>query len=98
MAMNEVASLPYLKVSTEPVLVRIASEPRIVLTARGYAPVVEILECRTKEARLFFIAAKSLADRLEAMRRENGGAFVGLEFWVRKASEDRMAQYVVEAP
>lgn len=96
--MNDTTRLPYLKVGTEPVLIRVISEPQVVFTARGYAPVVEVIDCRNEELWLLFIAAKSLADRLESMRKNNGGAFVGLEFWVKKASEDRMAQYVVETP
>jgi len=74
----------------------ITSEPYVVFTKRGYQPAVDIIDTKTKKEFFLYIGAKSLAVPLETLRQENDGNFKGLEFWVRKESNDRMARYVIE--
>jgi len=88
----------YLKVGTEPLLLRITSEPYVIYTSRGYAPVVDVADCKTSEVFTMFISAASIARKLESLRRANDNSFTGLEFWIRKESNDRMAPYVLEQP
>lgn len=86
----------YLKVGVEPRLVRVTSEAYVIYTSRGYAPVFDVEECETGEGYVMFISARSLAQQVESLRKKNGGQFTGLEFWVRKKSDDQMAAYIVE--
>lgn len=77
--------------------VRIISEPYVVLTLRGYAPVVDVFELHEKVKYSLYIQAKSLAEKLEVLRNDNKGLFAGLEFIVSKASTDKFSLYVVES-
>lgn len=43
-----------------------------------------------------FISARSLATQLEILRDSNGGVFMGLEFWIRKASYEKTSLYILE--
>ena len=45
---------------------------------------------------MLYISAKSLATNLERLRKENGDKFTGLKFFLRKESNEKLAQYVVE--
>ena len=90
--------LEYLRVGTDPSLIRISSEPYVVFTARGYAPVIEVTDCKSGKSYLLFISARSIAEKLEDLRKANSNRFTGIEIWISKESTDRMARYVVEAP
>jgi hypothetical protein len=79
---------------TKPVRIKIISDPYIIDTVFGYAPVIDVAV--GKASFYFFIGTKSLADGIEKLRAENGGAFIGLELKVRRASDDKKAPYVVE--
>ena len=92
------ASTNYLKVGTEPILVRITTEPYVILTFKGYAPVVDVIDCKSSKEYVFFISSKSASEQLEQMRKNNGDRFTGIEVWIRKESDDKMARYILEAP
>ncbi len=81
----------------EPVNLKIVTEPYVVLTARGYAPVVDIEVDGETDRKVMFISAASLSQVLEEFRSENEGNFTGIHIKVRKESPDRFAKYVVEA-
>jgi hypothetical protein len=88
--------LEKLKVTEEPVRVRIDSEPFVVFTPFGYAGAVEAYLPKKKHSRLLMLSASSLAKAIEEMRQKNGGKFVGIEFWVNKKNSDKRAPYEVE--
>ena len=83
--------------TVDPVTVKIITEPYVVLTARGYAPVVDIEVDGDAERKVMFISAASLSQALEELRSENGGHFAGIRMRVRKESADRFAKYIVES-
>jgi len=86
---------PQLKVSTEWVSVEVISEADVFPTFRGYAPVLHVrIEDTTNES-ILYISAVSLCERLEELRKQNGGRFTGLRFGVRKESEEHYAKYEV---
>ena len=88
---------PSLKVGTGWIELEIISEPDVVLTFKGYAPILQVREISTGSEYRFYISAKSLADPLEKLRKDNGDIFEGIQFRVRKESMDKMAKYEVDA-
>ena len=85
---------PNLKVGTEWVAVEILSEPYVVMTIRGFAPVVDV---KTPQGDfILYISSKSMSDGLVPMLEASSNVFKGLKFKVKKESEDKMARYVVE--
>jgi hypothetical protein len=86
----------YLRIDIEPKRLLITSEPYVIYTARGYQPVVDVVELRSKREYYVFISAKSISQKLEALRHENAGKLAGLEIWIRKESSEKMAGYLVE--
>lgn len=88
------AELQNLKVGVEWIDVEVTSEPYVVMTMRGYAPVVEVRAA--SETRRMFIGSKTLSQALDPAVKKQGGRFTGLKFRVRKESGDQMAPYIVE--
>ena len=85
---------PTLKVGVEPVEADIVSEPYVVMTFRGYAPVVDVQSGGATHA--LYISARSLSNALEPLVKANAGKFSGLKLRLKKESEDKMAAYIVE--
>lgn len=83
-----------LKVGIEWIAVEVVSEPYVVMSFRGYAPVVDVTGPAGKQ--VLFISSKSISEGLDPLVQANGGKFLGLKLRLRKGSEDRMAPYVVE--
>ncbi len=96
--MDEARKKP-ISVTTEAVILKIVSEPTVFLTFRGYAPVVEVRldGDPAGETNFLYIAAKSLSEPLEELRRKNGGKFTGLHLRLRKESADKFAPYIVQS-
>jgi hypothetical protein len=94
--MSEI-SIASLKVGTAWTELEVASEPDVVLTFRGYAPVLEVRVVQSGLIKHLYISAKSLSVELENLRRQNKGAFKGLRFRLRKESADQTAPYVLES-
>jgi hypothetical protein len=90
--------LPRLEIRTGWVELTVTCEPFVVMTFKGYAPAVHVRVIQTGLDYLLYISAKSLAEGLEPMRKNNGGRFSGLRFQVRKASEDKFAKYELRQP
>ena len=61
--------LPSLKVSTGWIELEIVSEPDVVLTFKGYAPILRVRKSRTGVEYILYISAKSLAEPLEELRK-----------------------------
>jgi hypothetical protein len=85
---------PTLKVGIDWIPVEIASEPYVVMTVRGYAPVVDVKGPQGEF--ILYISSKSISDGLEPLVEAGGGKFAGLKLRVKKESEDKMARYIVE--
>ena len=85
---------PNLKVGTEFIPVEIHSEPYVVMTVRGFAPVVDV---KTPGGDfILYISSKSMSDGLVPLLEAADGKFKGLKLRVKKESEDKMARYIVE--
>lgn len=85
-----------LKIGVEPKRLLVTSNPYVMYSARGYVPILDVLELKTKKEYSIYVSAKSIASNLEQLRSENGGSLVGCEIWVRKAGPEKTAQYIVE--
>jgi hypothetical protein len=85
---------PTLKVGVEPVSIEITSEPHVINTVRGYAPVVDVKAPGGDF--ILYISSKSMSDGLEPLVKAGGGTFKGLKVKVKKESDDKMARYIVE--
>ncbi len=94
MADNE--KLEYLIISTDAIVVEIVSEPKVVMTYRGYAPVVEVKVEGEAQNRLMYINSKSISTTLETLRLENNGKFTGITIRIRKESNDKFAKYIID--
>ena len=86
----------FVRFGVEDVVVEIVSEPFVVNTFRGYAPVVNVKVEGEEGTKSMYISAKSLADSLTPMVDENGGKFTGLKLKIKKESADNRAPYIVE--
>ena len=89
-------TLPSLKVGTGWIPLEIISEPNVVLTFRGYAPILRVQKCRTGVEYSLYISAKSLAEPLEELRKNNDGIFKGIRLRIRKESMEQMSKYEIE--
>ena len=89
-------SVPSLKVGTGWIELEIVSEPDVVLSYRGYAPTLRVRNSRTSLEYLLYISARSLAEPLETLRKNNAGIFKGIRFRIRKESMEQMAKYEIE--
>lgn len=88
--------LPVLKVGVEWIELEIISESDVALTTFGYTPFLKVREIKTGVKYRFYISAKSLAEPLEKLRKNNNAIFEGIQFRVCKDSIDRTAKYKVE--
>ena len=85
---------PTLKVGVDWVPLEVVSEPYVVMTVRGYAPVVDVKGPQGDF--ILYISSKSISDGFEPLVEAGGGKFSGLKLRVKKESEDKMARYIVE--
>ena len=90
-------TVPSLKVGTGWIELEIVSEPDVVLTFKGYTPVLRIQKSKTGVEYLLYISAKSLAEPLEELKKNNGGVFKGIQLRIRKESMEKTSKYEVEA-
>lgn len=88
--------IPQLKVGTGWIDIKVLSEPTVIATFKGYAPVLHVMAKRTKLEYLLYISAKSIAAGLEPLRHNNNNAFTSLEFSIRKANDDSFAPYEIK--
>ena len=88
--------LPSLKVSTGWIELEIISEPDVVLTFKGYAPILKMHKSRTGVEYMLYISAKSLAEPLEELRKNNGGIFKGIQLRIRKKGMEKTSKYEIE--
>ena len=86
------------RASTKRDVLTIESEPHIVKGFRGFGlAVVARKEDDPSTEYLFQLdGIKSLAEGLEPLLKENEGSFAGLKFGIKKASSERVSQYVID--
>lgn len=87
---------PPLKVSTGWVELEALEEPTVIVTFKGYAPVLKVRVRQTGLDYLMYLSAKSIAEGLEPLRAKNAGHFAELCFRIRKQSEDQFAPYEIQ--
>lgn len=85
-----------LKVDIEPKKILFTSEPYVIYTPFGYQAVADILELKLRHEYILYLSARSLARQLEVLRNEHSGQLKGLEVWIRKKSDDKKSEYIVE--
>lgn len=85
-----------IRIDVEPRLLLVTSEPYAVLTKLGYQVAVAVFEKKKRRSYELLIGSKSLSLALSNLVEENNNRFLGLEFWVRKEGEQKMAKYIVE--
>lgn len=88
--------LAQIKVGVDWVDLEVIGEPFVELTMRGYAPLLPVRNMENDEECKIYISASSFGKKLEPLREQNGGAFTGMKFRVKKESAERTASYVVE--
>ncbi len=86
--------LEQLKVGVSPRLVILHSDPQLIWTRRGYAPVLEVEDLHRGARYILYISAYSLAEPLEK-RRLSVGTLVGATLSLRKQSADPKSRYEV---
>jgi hypothetical protein len=86
---------PALRVGTGWIELEVVGEPYVVMTMRGYAPVLKVKAIRNELEYEMYISSKSMSEGLEPLRIQRG-QFAGIKFRVRKDSTDQYAKYVVE--
>ena len=88
--------IPTLKIGTGWIDLSVIGEPDVVLTFKGYAPILPVkIEQNGLEYNMY-ISAKSISGVLENYRINNNNKFTGLKLSIRKASEDRFALYEIK--
>ena len=94
--MTEIEQLAQFKAGTGWVELEVIAEPTLILTVRGYAPVLRVKQTHNGLEYLLYISAKSLAAPLEACRKSNNNLFAGITFRLKKESKERSAKYEFE--
>ena len=86
-----------LVIDSEPRKLVVLGEPYLVLTARGYAPAIDVIEAKSRQKRFIYVSAASVSSELDKLRVENEGRFNGLEFWIWKESDEKSSKYKVRS-
>ena len=75
---------------------RVQAEPYVIATRYGYQPVLPVENLRSQTRHFIYMSAKSFMDGIEPLRSTNDGKFSGLEFRIRKESDNKLAPFVIE--
>lgn len=86
---------PTLKVGTEWVEIEIRTDPFVVLTRFGYAPVLEVELLSEGKIYTWFVKAASIASKLEPIRMAHG-SLEGVQVRVKRESAEQTAPYLVD--
>ena len=86
---------PTLKVGTDWVEVEIRTDPFVVATRFGYAPVVEVEALREGKVYVWFVKAGSIAEKLEPIRIAHG-SLEGVQVRIRRETAEQTARYLIE--
>lgn len=98
--MGKEKDIKFHKFSTEPIFLLITSEPKVIFTRYGYAPVVEakVIDTENEELGLLNLSPASLARQIYKLVENNDNKFLNLEIYIQKESEDKQSPYVVKEP
>ena len=88
------ALLPQLKIGTDWTHVEVISEPFVIMTTFGYAPVLVVQESGTQDQYRLYASARSLGKGLESIRQAEG-RLTGTRICIRKSGTERTANYEV---
>jgi hypothetical protein len=89
-------NIPALKVGIGWIDLEVISDPDVVLTFKGYAPILRVRQLNNDLEYILYISAKSLGESLEKLRENNCGVFRGIQFSVRKKDTTPMAPYEIK--
>jgi len=92
----EKEKLPTFRCTTDFASLKVISEPYVVFTNRGYAPVVDVENTGDGVKYQFYVQALSIAKKFEEMKKDNNDNFTGLSFKVKKESSEKFAPYIIE--
>ncbi len=95
MASEEQERYDTLRVGTEEIQLKILTEPYVVFTHRGYAPVINV-EDTEGERYTFYISSSSVARELQPLIDDRAGRFKDLKILIKKESDDKFAKYQVQ--
>ena len=84
------------RIGTDWMELEITTEPYVVMSFRGFAPVVGAKNLVTGESNFLYISPMSLANKLEKATAERAGKFAGIKLKLRKESELNVSPYEVE--
>ncbi|MBF0232210.1 MAG: ParA family protein [Desulfamplus sp.] len=93
---NEKNKVFPLKVGNDWIELIVTGEPSIIITFKGYAPILPVKLKKSGLHYQLYISAKSIAECIEPLRKKNNGLFKNLEFSIRKASDDRLSRYEIK--
>ncbi len=89
-------ALQQLRVGEGWIHLRVHGEPYVIATHRRYEPVLQVENLRSRTMHFIYMSAKTFMEGLEPLRTENDGRFDGLQFRIRKESNDRFSPYLFE--
>jgi hypothetical protein len=92
---GESPELATLQVGTGWVALEARTDPYVRFTWRGYAPAIDVEVLEEGHVKRLFVAAKSLAERLEEIRSIRG-TLEGAQFRIRRETTDKFAAYLFE--
>jgi hypothetical protein len=85
-----------LKVGESWIDIEVLGDSDVVLTFKGYVPILPVRVLHSGLSKFLYIGAKSISTQLEALRKDNGGGFKGLSIRIRKESSDKFSPYIIE--
>lgn len=88
---------PVIRFGIDPTRLQIISEPYLVLTAMGYAPMVNVKILSLDTEQSMYISPKTVSHPLDSARKLNNGKLTGLCLLVSKESLDPKSKYIVRA-
>ncbi len=86
-----------LKVGTAWIDIEVISEVDVVMTFKGYAPVLPVRVVQSGLVKQLYISSRSISVPLDRFREANGNRFQGLKLRLRKDGEEATSKYIVEA-
>ena len=83
-----------LKIDSQPIKLRIESEPYAKFLSRKYCVVIDVFDIRKKREFYLIIDAQSLSGPIHELRVAEGD-LRDIEIWVSKETEEKYAKYEV---
>lgn len=84
-----------LKIDTQPIRLRIESEPYVKFMGRKYSVVLDVFDVKKKREYFIVIEAQSLSQPIYQLSVTEK-KLKDLEIWLSKESEDKYAKYEIQ--